>query len=205
MKTMYGRYVLALLVSLLASNGFAYQRETSSVRFRFELLPAETLWTQYQESSWYFLGVAYLQNERYIEALNAFDYALQYDPDFYEAYQNMGYAFFRLGDFQQSALSMAMAIKLNPDNEYAHHLLGVIFTIYAMYENAVLELEKAASLNPKNALIYYDLGFAHEFGGSLILAKKSYENALKLEPGFKEAQDRLKGVEEKLNTNTVQQ
>jgi tetratricopeptide (TPR) repeat protein len=204
MKTQFWRVVLILLISFGASNSFAHPTEAPSVRFRFQLLPAETLWTQYHETSWYFLGVAYLQNERYIEALNAFDYALQYDPDFHEAYQNMGYAFFRLGDFQQSALAMAMAIKLNPDNEYAHHLLGVIFTLYSMYESAVLELEKAASINPKNALIYYDLGFAHEFGGSLSMAKKSYESALKLEPSFKEAQDRLKGVEEKLNIHSVQ-
>lgn len=199
-------YIKYVLISSLVVGVFCFSIKQSFasppgypyVNYHFELIQPETLWAQYQEACWFHLGVAYLQNDRYMEALNAFQFALEYNPKFLEAYHNIGYIYFRMGDFQQSALALVEAIKIDPNNAFPHHLLGVIFTVYQMYESALMELERAASINPANPLIYYDLGFAQEFSGSLTQARKSYENAIRLDPKFKEAEDRLKGVVQKM-------
>lgn len=197
------KYVLISSLVLMAfcfsiKHSFASLSSYPYANYHFELVQPETLWAQYQEACWFRLGVAYLQNDRLIEALNAFQLALDYNPKFLEAYHNIGFIYFQMGDFQQSALALVEAIKIDPNNAYSHHLLGVIFTIYQMYESALMELERAASINPENPLIQYDLGFAQEFSGSLPQARKSYENAVRLDPKFKEAEDRLKGVVQKL-------
>lgn len=201
MQRAIGIGVMALvMLGSLTLKSEAFYREVPGAEFRFEILEPEEIWNQYQEASWFRLGIAYLENERFIEAINAFHFAIEYNPKLYEAHQNIGYAYFLMGDFQQSALALANAIKLEPSAAHAHHLLGVIFTIYAMYDSAILELERAATISPENALIQYDLGFALEFYGSLSKAKESYENALKINPEFKEAQSRLDGVVEKIST-----
>lgn len=191
--------LLAIALSLSGSFCLAYNPPAARVPFHFELTPADAIWNQYQEACWFHLGVAYLENDQYLEALNAFSFVVEYNPELPEAYQNMGYASFRLGDFQQAALCLAAVVKLDPQNAHAHHLLGVIFMLYSMYESAVIELEQAVAINPTNALLNFDLGYAQEFNGSFVLAKKAYEKALELNPEFKEAQSRLKEIEDKIN------
>lgn len=156
------------------------------------------VWAAYHQEAWFRLGLAYLYKDHLLEAFNAFYFSITYNPAFLEAYQNLAYTAFRLGDFREAAIALSIAIEIDPENSEAHHLLGVIYTMYAMYENAVLELEKAAKINPNNPTIHFDLGFAREFNGSFDLAQQSYKKALSLNPDYPEAVERLDLLSQKI-------
>lgn len=155
-------------------------------------------WAKYNSEAWYRLGVIYLYKDRLLEAFNAFYFSISYNPFLIDAYQNLSFTAFRMGDFREAAVASSIAIELEPQNAQAHHLLGVIYTIYSMYDNAAVELEKAASISPENSVIQYDLGFAREFAGRFTLAKESYEKALSINPAFLEAKKRLGLVTKKI-------
>jgi tetratricopeptide (TPR) repeat protein len=60
-------------------------------------------------------GVDLFNQGEYQQAIDAFDSAIELDPDFADAYFNRGIAHYRLGNFQSTVLDMAEAIRLDPN------------------------------------------------------------------------------------------
>jgi len=59
------------------------------------------------------------------------------------------------------------------------------------YDSAVFYYEKLTAQHPENALIYFNLGNSYYRMNEIGNAVLNYERALKIRPGFKEAQDNL--------------
>ncbi|MCX9011336.1 MAG: tetratricopeptide repeat protein [Candidatus Methanoperedens sp.] len=62
------------------------------------------------------IGNAFMDTGRYQEALNAFDKAIEIDPDNSNAWENKGIALNNLGRNQEAFEALVKALELNPDN-----------------------------------------------------------------------------------------
>jgi superkiller protein 3 len=109
-------------------------------------------------------GIIYGRKGDFQKAVDAFQKAIDLNPDDASVYYNLGITFDNVGDFQK-------AIDLKPDYASAYYNLGV--TLYEMDEiqKDVDAYQKAINLNPDDASAYNNLGL-------LYLKKSEYEKAV---------------------------
>jgi len=90
-------------------------------------------------------GQFYFKQQKYDAAIEAFEQALTADPDFSQAYLEMGFAYRLLGDFQKAITAYTNALALDPNDASAHLRLGEIHQLLNDPEAA--EAEFAAYRN----------------------------------------------------------
>lgn len=88
---------------------------------------------------------AYYQ-KKWPETLQAYQKALELDPDWPEAYGAMGEALFSLDRSEQSLPMLEKSEALDPDNATTHALLGKIYQDEGKPQMAIAELESAQRL-----------------------------------------------------------
>lgn len=87
----------------------------------------------------YNLGIAYLNDEQYQEAIPEFEAVIQLDPDYIDAHCGLSRAYLELNDLEKAELSTLAAIKLNPDYPSVKDLSDSITTTH--YENGITLLD----------------------------------------------------------------
>ncbi|RKU25961.1 hypothetical protein C6497_14335 [Candidatus Poribacteria bacterium] len=87
----------------------------------------------------YNLGIAYLNDEQYQEAIPEFEAVIQLDPDYIDAHCGLSRAYLELNDLDKAELSTLTALKLNPDYPSVKDLSDSITTTH--YENGITLLE----------------------------------------------------------------
>jgi len=146
---------------------------------------------------WFDKGNAFLESRNYNDAINAYNKAIQLNPNNDVAYLKRGVAHFNLGNYQQAIndYNMAindynMAIQLNPQYADTYNGRGVAYGKLGNSQKAINDFNKAIELNPQyaeaysnRAVVYFKLGDEHK-------AVDNVKSAAKL--GNKMAQDFLK-------------
>lgn len=74
-------------------------------------------------------GAALAHQERYRESAAAFDEACSFDPEYADAFSNLGAVLRRLGDIDAAIENFSEAIRLQPDFAAAHYNLGNAFSL----------------------------------------------------------------------------
>ena len=111
-------------------------------------------------------GLKLIDQRRFEEALDMFDYAIQINPSFAHAYANRGLTVLMLRDDRKSALAdFSKAIELNPELAYVYSNRGNVHADLGQLEEALSDQNKAIELDPRyiNALnnrasLYLKLG-----------------------------------------------
>jgi tetratricopeptide (TPR) repeat protein len=160
------------------------------------------------------LGIAYAQMEQFEEAIKQYTTALQINPAFTPAKQNMamsynnqGVGYSKAGQWEKAIQAYNQAMILAPDMEEAQK------NLYAAYWNSALELSKAGrdadainayqhliKLDPNNKDAHNNLGAVYFRLGKYNEAIASFTNALKLDPGSKDLRDNIAIVHNKAGT-----
>jgi hypothetical protein len=70
----------------------------------------------YTAADYYKPAVQYYQQGLYDKAIQECQYALQMDPNYWQAYQLMGYCYFKQKDNDRSIQNIDLSLKLHPDN-----------------------------------------------------------------------------------------
>jgi len=109
---------------------------------------------------WNTLGWIYLQLGRPDIAFTPFSRALQLDPTFGLAQENVGVALSELGRWEEAvaAYRKAIAMATVPTPETAYQNMGMALLNLKRYREAEEALRFAISLNPKQEAPYYHLG-----------------------------------------------
>lgn len=135
------------------------------------------------------LGLVYHYLDRLEEAIASFQAAVLLEPAFAVAYCNLGNAYTAKGAFDLAADMYRMAIALDPNNVLAYNALGSLEHGAAAPPAAVVgEYEAYLDRRPWSALVYYNLALALAQRGNAGEALRHLENALRMEPRFREAQ-----------------
>jgi tetratricopeptide (TPR) repeat protein len=139
-------------------------------------------WSQTDSDAMVKLGTAYIAVQRYENAVNMFQAATRFVPNYTEAYQGMAIAFQALND-----------------GDYVNYANGMVAYSKKDYKVALDLLQKASQAKLDFVPAIDGLGLTYEGLGDLNNAKSSYETALKLIPEDFTAKTGLQRVEAQLN------
>ncbi len=95
------------------------------------------------------LGKALVQQNRYGEAIAAYQTALQFHPDNFEIYLELGKALEQEQKWDEAIAAYRLAIELNPDYSWSHKHLGDLLAEQGQIEEASLYYRRALQLQPR--------------------------------------------------------
>ena len=94
------------------------------------------------------LGVAYLERDRYSEALDAFLTAHGYDPKYAPTLYNIGHTYLQLGEPEQAISWLERARRRDPQHLATLHQLGLACEQLGQQDEAVTWWRRALRINP---------------------------------------------------------
>ena len=152
-------------------------------RQRFQIIPgtsAESVGSIRRNN----LGILSVQDRQGEEAVREYQKAIDLNPDFAEAYDNLGNALGRLGRGAEAVERYQKALELDPENVKAHSNLGVALGRMGRPSEAIGHLEKALESVPDDAEVHTNLGISLAMVGRFDEAIPHLEKALATQPGF---------------------
>jgi len=99
-------------------------------------------------------GVRYLKDHDNLEAIKAFNRAIELDSTFDKAYFARAVAHWRLDDSNAALADYASFIRLKPDDAAAYQNRSLIYAALGDPERALADLDVAARLKPDNPDVY---------------------------------------------------
>jgi tetratricopeptide (TPR) repeat protein len=109
-----------------------------------------------------------------------FAQAVEVSPGYAEAWAFWGQA--QVQNSKNGLPNLEKALQINPDSVLAHALLGLYWASAAQYERAIEQIQAVAVLEPQQAVWQVQLGNLTAADGDLVLARKYFGQAEKLEP-----------------------
>jgi Flp pilus assembly protein TadD len=125
------------------------------------------------------------------EAVEHYEQALRYQPDFAEAHYNLGFALAHAGQTEAAIQEFERALRLKPDEAKTHYNLGAALMRMGRLAEAINQFESAVRIKPGYPEAHNDWGTALTREGKLDEAVGHFEEALRLKPEYPEAQNNL--------------
>ena len=134
------------------------------------------------------------RQERYADVISWGERGLRAFPDEYRVMEMMGEAFFYLDNYERSLSCMQRYANALPEGErvsVAYFFIGEIYRITEKFHHADIAYTTAVRLDPGLALWWYRLGSVREAIGDGPPAVEAYQQALRLNPNYREARNGL--------------
>ena len=144
------------------------------------------------------LAVKNHQNNNFKVAEKLYIEVLKINPNYAEAYSNLGAIFSLLENLQKAKNCYKKAIKINPSYATAYNNLGVVLQQLGESKKAKNCYERAIKINPNYAAAYNNLGSTFKKLGSNEKAKSCYEKTIKINPNYVDAYKNLGTIFRKL-------
>ena len=140
-------------------------------------------------------GMIVLAQGKEDEARRRFEAIVEMDPQAAFASNNLAYMYASRGEQLDRALQLARAAKAaRPEHPDINDTLALVYIKKQLGSLAIPLLRLAMEKRPKDPLFHYHMGLACAQTGDIGAARQALEQALKLQPGFKEAGEALKGL-----------
>ncbi|WP_440957076.1 tetratricopeptide repeat protein [Methanosarcina sp. Mfa9] len=127
--------------------------------------------------------------EKYPEAIEALDKALELNPDYPDAWYQKGVVLFKLEKYPEAIEALDKALRINSDYPDAWYQKGIVLFKLEKYPEAIETFDKALELNPDYPDAWYCKASSLLFLNNHIEAidafeksVKTYENRLKKNP-----------------------
>jgi tetratricopeptide (TPR) repeat protein len=122
-------------------------------------------------SVYYNQANVWLKQRRVPEAIAAFRRALELQPDYVEAMNNLGNALRATGRSAEALPHFRRAAELRPDVALIHNNLGTALNEQRQFDEAIAAFQKAVAIQPDYAEAYSNLGHA-------LIGKEDFESAV---------------------------
>jgi tetratricopeptide (TPR) repeat protein len=132
----------------------------------------------------FLLGVQLYQEGKYDQAIENFEAVLKDNPDFAEAYYNIGMAQLKKGDPDTALAKMEKAVEIKPDFLEAYFGLGQAYIEKGDYEKAIASCQKAVAIKPDDAQVRLNLGILYFNSKKDDLAEAALLKAKELNPSL---------------------
>jgi type IV pilus biogenesis/stability protein PilW len=144
------------------------------------------------------LGVAYAETGEWDEAIRQFKAAL--DNPLYRtpslAYSNMGYAYYKKGDYVNAEKSLHNALVRNPLLPRALYILGLVYVETGSEQKAIDELKKAIGIVPEYVDAHWELAKAYMRTGKKAQALKHFRVVAEKDPDRQRRKDASDYIEQ---------
>jgi tetratricopeptide (TPR) repeat protein len=134
------------------------------------------------------------RQRRYPEVITWGERGIRLFPDEYRIVEIMGEAFFYLDDYARSLSYMQRYTNALPQGDrvsVAFFFTGEIYRLTQKYHHADIAYTTALRFEPNLALWWYRLGSVREEIGDRTPAIDAYQQALRINPNYNEARNRL--------------
>lgn len=128
------------------------------------------------------LGLTYLEEERYPEAIKLLELAIKADPSLLQSYHQLGLAYEKVGNKEKAVLSYKKALEIEPKYYFANINLGSLYQKQGKYDEAISEFEKALEIAPDNFDARFNLAGAYMHKKDFPRAFEEYLTAQKINP-----------------------
>jgi tetratricopeptide (TPR) repeat protein len=128
-------------------------------------------------ATWNANGTSLYSQGKYIEALRAFNNALEFDPSSPQIWYNTGNALYSMGKHDEAIKAYDKVIELDPQYEYAWFAKGKALYYLKKYEEAIQALDKVIELNPQEAEAWYIKNNALKALGRTVEANQGFDKA----------------------------
>lgn len=118
------------------------------------------------------LGSAYYQQGKYAIALDEFNYAVQIDPSYGQAYNGLGLVHAALGEDAKADANFKQAIQVEPKSSESHNNYGIFLCDRKRYDESIPHFLEAVK-NP----LYTTPNLAYANAGICAARKKDLKNA----------------------------
>ncbi len=99
-------------------------------------------------TDWFMKGLELYNDDKIDESLQAYNRALELDPNDSEAWNNKGIDEGLLGKYDDALVSFGNAVAINESYAEAWYNMGVIYDFKEYYGSAVQAYKRATQLNP---------------------------------------------------------
>jgi len=116
------------------------------------------------------------------DAIQHYEKALSYSPDFYPAHNNLGSAYLGRKNFEAAQTQFEAALKANQNDVEGYFNLANVLLLTQRYPAAEREIEEGLQRRPDSAFGHFLQGSVYSRTGRPELAEKSLQSALQLDP-----------------------
>jgi tetratricopeptide (TPR) repeat protein len=121
------------------------------------------------------------------DAIQHYEKALSYSPNYYPAHNNLGSAYLGRQKFDEAQAQFEAALKANQNDVEAYFNLANLLVLTQHYEEAQREIDEGLKRRPDSAFGKFLQGSVYSRTGRLDLAEKSLQSALQLDPKMSQA------------------
>lgn len=136
------------VVELDPKDATAYFNRGNAYEFRKDLKRYDLV-NQGSPRQYYEIGL-----KHYYLAIQDFDKAIELNPDYTTAYNNRGFAYYKLGKYDLAIQDFDTVIELDPDYTTAYINRGAAYRRLKQYDLAIQDFDKAIQLDPDNVSAY---------------------------------------------------
>lgn len=111
----------------------------------------------------YKLGNAASKKENHKEAIEHYKKAIEIDPEFVFAYDNLGLSYRKLEDFDNAITAYQKSLEIDPNGKMPLQNIAVAYQYKKEYNKAIEAYKKLSELDSKDPEIYYGLGNVYAF------------------------------------------
>lgn len=129
-------------------------------------------------------GYIYDELEKYKQAVEDYNRAIDLNPEFHRAYHNRGTTRLNLDEYQQAIEDYTQAINLDPESAESYYGRGNTYRKLEEYERAVEDYTQAIDLDPEYAKAYHNRGVTYQDLGEWEQAIDDHDRAINLDPGM---------------------
>ena len=124
-------------------------------------------------------------------AKNFYNKTLKLNPNYVEAYTNLGILHNRLGENQKALSCFKKAIQIDPKSAPLHNNLGFILNQLGYHKKAIKYLKIAIEIDFNYADAFYNLGISIDQLGENQKALDCYKKVIQIEPNYVAAHYKL--------------
>lgn len=132
-----------------------------------------------------------LRHDRMDKAVAHYNEAIKHNPEYVDAYINLGNALGMQGKFDEAISCWRTALRFNPNVESAHDNMGVTLLAQNKADDAAVHLATALRLNPQNTATRFNLTTALVQQGKQPEAIKHLQEVVRMAPNHFDAHFRL--------------
>jgi tetratricopeptide (TPR) repeat protein len=147
--------------------------------------PASTL--PQSAEGWLNTGLNAIQQGQLPAAIEAFQTALQLNPQLVPARYNLGLALRQSGNLTGAIEAFSQTTQIDPNFALAFSNLGAAFLENNQFEQAQTALARAIELDPQLSIAYYNLGLVYEKTEQWPLAESAFLQTLQRQPNSSQA------------------